>query len=45
MCLYDNLALFNGMYYPGHSDRTTPGTLDTFVKSWPYAFRAFYFYR
>jgi hypothetical protein len=33
MCLYDDTALFNGMYYPGHPDRNTPGTLDTFVKN------------
>jgi len=33
MWLYDTLALFNGIYYPGHPDPATPGLLDTFVKN------------
>lgn len=33
MWLFDTLALFNGIYYPGHPDSATPGLLDTFVKN------------
>ena len=35
MWLFDNVGLFNGIYYPGHPDPATPGLLDTFFPSSP----------
>jgi len=31
--LFDEPALFNAIYHPGHPDLNTPGSIDTFVKN------------